>query len=109
IMHRGLPLDHTGLSQQHSLMPQSSIHDPPSSNPYSFLNSEEPTIPSASQLPHSPYHAELQFVNGVHMMGSDVHFPPTSPMNEDGPFHPFQSYAPFNTNTHSDFLILRRP
>ncbi|KAF9352305.1 hypothetical protein BGX26_009859 [Mortierella sp. AD094] len=105
MLHGGFPLDHTGLHQQHH-MQQTSMHDATPTNSYASLPSADSSASSTSSLHHSGYHSEngFQFTNGVHNIGSELQYPPASPMNEDGPIHPLHPHAQFHHHqTHLDF------
>ncbi|KAF9906870.1 hypothetical protein EC991_000234 [Linnemannia zychae] len=118
ILNSGFSMDHSGLHHQHALHHHSSSGGPDSASPssYSSLPSADSSASSASSFQHhhhQGYHPEsYQFgANGLHSMGSDLHYPPASPMNEDGSINHHQSYHPHplhpqsfhHSHHHSDF------
>ncbi|KAF9109692.1 hypothetical protein BGX27_007298 [Mortierella sp. AM989] len=104
MLHGGFPLDHTGLHQQHH-MQHTSMHDTTPTTSYASLPSADSSVSSTSSLHHSSYHPEngFQFTNAVHNIGSELQYPPASPMNEDGPIHPLHPHTQFHHQTHLDF------
>ncbi|KAF9124054.1 hypothetical protein BGW39_008494 [Mortierella sp. 14UC] len=121
ILNSSFSMDHPGLHHhQHALHhhPSSGGPDSASSSSYSSLPSADSSASSASSFHHHNhhgYHPEgYQFgANGLHSMGSDLHYPPASPMNEDGSMnhhHPHHHPHPLHPQSfhhshqhHSDF------
>ncbi|KAG0063279.1 hypothetical protein BGZ89_009979 [Linnemannia elongata] len=108
MMNGGFSMDHSGI--HHS---QNSLHHHPSSagtdstspSSYSSLPSADSSASSASSFHHHHnhgYHPDgYQFgANGLHSISSDLHYPPASPMNEDGSMNPHHSHHHHSHHHH---------
>ncbi|KAF9332856.1 hypothetical protein BGZ91_011533 [Linnemannia elongata] len=106
--HFRFSMDHSGI--HHS---QNSLHQHPSSagtdstspSSYSSLPSADSSASSASSFHHHHnhgYHPDgYQFgANGLHSISSDLHYPPASPMNEDGAMNPHHSHHHHSHHHH---------
>ncbi|KAF9188853.1 hypothetical protein BGZ51_000263 [Haplosporangium sp. Z 767] len=109
IMHNGFPLDHSDLQQQQQQqqsqqLHHQSSHESLSSGSFSSIPSAGSSVSSTSSFNTAGYHAQhgFPFTDGVHTMDSELHYSPSSPMNEDGSIHSLQSHAQF-PHGHPDF------
>ncbi|KAG0283342.1 hypothetical protein BGZ96_012286 [Linnemannia gamsii] len=108
MMNGGFSMDHSGIHH-----PQQPLHHHPSSggpdsaspSSYSSLPSADSSASSASSFHHHHHHGYhpdgYQFgANGLHSMNSDLHYPPASPMNEDGSINPHHSHNQHSHHHH---------
>ncbi|KAF9143033.1 hypothetical protein BGX30_001550 [Mortierella sp. GBA39] len=107
MMNGGFSMDNSDIHHsQHSLHhPSSAGPDSASPSSYSSLPSADSSASSASSFHlhhHHGYHPDgYQFgANGLHSMNSDLHYPPASPMNEDGSMNPHHSHQHHSHHHH---------
>ncbi|KAG0215020.1 hypothetical protein BGX33_001580 [Mortierella sp. NVP41] len=108
MLNGGFPMDHSGLHHSHhGLHHHQSPGGPDSASPssYSSLPSADSSASSTSSFHHHHHHGyhgeNYPFTsNGLHSMGPDLHYPPASPMNEDGSMNPHHAHHHHHSHHH---------